>query len=48
MRRNTGQSAFANKSKGETMKKTYEKPILTKRQRLSQVTAQEIGSIEPK
>lgn len=30
------------------MKKTYEKPTLTKRQRLSQVTAQEIGSIEPK
>ncbi len=29
------------------MKKTYEKPILVKRQRLSNVTAQEIPSIEP-
>lgn len=29
------------------MKKTYEKPILVKGQRLSQVTAQESPSIEP-
>ena len=28
------------------MKKTYEKPILVKRQKLSQVTAQEISSVE--
>ncbi|MBM2711649.1 putative RiPP precursor [Mesorhizobium caraganae] len=29
------------------MKKTYEKPVLVKRQRLSHVTAQELPSIEP-
>lgn len=28
------------------MKKTYEKPVLVKRQRLSHVTAQELPSIE--
>ncbi|WP_210284817.1 putative RiPP precursor [Mesorhizobium neociceri] len=29
------------------MKRTYEKPILVKRQKLSQVTAQEVSSVEP-
>ncbi|WP_210246357.1 MULTISPECIES: putative RiPP precursor [unclassified Mesorhizobium] len=29
------------------MKKTYEKPILVKRQKLSRVTAQEVSSVEP-
>ena len=48
MRRNTGQSVLAKyRSKWGNMKKTYEKPILIKRQRLSHVTAQEIPSIEP-